>query len=173
VDYCWVLLLPVNFAQPYLSGNLKEFWRRWHMSLSSFIRDYVYVPLGGNRRGFILTQCNIFVAMVISGIWHGAGIGFILWGVIHGLGLVIANVFTRYLPNRISPLIGRGLTFIFVSFAWVFFRSNSLEHALNLLARIISPLGEWKITSLYLWGFLLFLVLSRIFNGLKTFYSQA
>ena len=161
--------LPLNFAQPYLSHNLKEFWQRWHISLSSFIRDFVYIPMGGNRRGFAWSQVNIFIAMLISGIWHGAGLGFLLWGVIHGVGLVGSNLLRRYVPLRLPAFCGHILTFLFVAFAWVFFKASSMENALRLLERLSAPLGEFNLSWVYLWTFtLLFFLLSKYANWFES-----
>lgn len=89
--------LPINFNFPYLALNLREFWTRWHISLSSWNRDNIYIPLGGSRRGFIRTQINVMLAMLLSGLWHGAGINFIIWGACHGIGIVVLNIGDRYL----------------------------------------------------------------------------
>ncbi|MBS9435309.1 MBOAT family O-acyltransferase [Photorhabdus hainanensis] len=141
--------VPENFNSPYLAENLQAFWRRWHISLSEFIRDYVYIPLGGNKKGFIRKNLNLFVAMVISGLWHGAGINFIIWGAIHGLGLIILNVKYQLFPpidkknqntsrNPVSSFLSRIITFHFVCLAWVFFRCPTLDDALVLLNQLIS-----------------------------------
>ncbi|PQQ24213.1 MBOAT family O-acyltransferase [Photorhabdus hindustanensis] len=141
--------VPKNFNSPYLAENLQAFWRRWHISLSEFIRDYVYIPLGGNKKGFIRKNLNLFVAMVISGLWHGAGINFIIWGAIHGLGLIILNVKYQLFPpidkknrnisrNPVSSFLSRIITFHFVCLAWVFFRCPTLDDALVLLNQLIS-----------------------------------
>jgi len=161
--------LPLNFAQPYLSHNLREFWQRWHISLSSFIRDFIYIPLGGNRRGFAVSQVNILIAMLISGIWHGAGLGFLIWGVIHGLGLVGSNLLRRFTPLRLPVFCGQVITFLFVGFAWVFFKASSTENALRLLERLVAPLGEFNLSWLYLWIFtLVFFLLSKYANWLES-----
>lgn len=137
--------LPVNFNAPYLALHLKEFWTRWHISLSSFIRDYVYIPLGGGRQGWGRTQVNVLLAMVISGLWHGAALTFVIWGALHGLGVIALNLKQRLWPGRVSqrPLLGyvhkqtaRLLCFNFVCLAWVFFRSDSLEKAIWMLHSI-------------------------------------
>ncbi len=141
--------VPKNFNSPYLAESLQAFWRRWHISLSEFIRDYVYIPLGGNKKGFIRKNLNLFVAMVISGLWHGAGINFIIWGAIHGLGLIILNVKYQLFPpidkknrnisrNPVSSFLSRIITFHFVCLAWVFFRCPTLDDALVLLNQLIS-----------------------------------
>ena len=126
--------LPVNFMQPYLAINLQDFWRRWHISLSTFIRDYVYIPLGGNRKGFIREQFNLLTAMVLSGLWHGASYTFILWGILHGLGAVFLNVFHRLPSIKIPTILSRIFTLLFIGLAWVFFRSSTIDDALTLIS---------------------------------------
>ena len=123
--------LPVNFNSPYRAASVKEFWGRWHITLSRFFRQCVYIPLGGSRRGTAATCRNIMVVFLLSGLWHGAGWGFLLWGALHGL----AQVAERLLKGRVSlprPLSWL-LTFVFVSLAWVFFRADSVGQALALL----------------------------------------
>jgi D-alanyl-lipoteichoic acid acyltransferase DltB (MBOAT superfamily) len=127
--------LPVNFDAPYLAPSLRDFWRRWHMSLSFFMRDYVYIPLGGSRKGFALAQFNLMATMLVSGLWHGAGHNFLIWGAIHGSGLILSGAVERFFGK---PLIGSRtfstlLTFHYVSFAWIFFRCPSFSDALDLL----------------------------------------
>jgi len=132
--------LMLNFDNPYLATSMGEFWRRWHISLSSWFRDYVYIPLGGNRRGKLATYRNLFVTMVLSGLWHGAAWTFVLWGAVHALG----NVATRELERtsfytRRVPLIGRQLlVFVFVTLAWIFFRAHSIGDAWTILTRIFT-----------------------------------
>lgn len=132
--------LPDNFNSPYLAHNLKEFWSRWHISLSSFIRDYVYIPLGGSRHGLSRTNLNVIIAMMLSGLWHGVGMTFIVWGVIHGVGLVVLNVknklFCDYAITTRTPLFARFLTFNFVSLCWIFFRSYDMDSALTMIKRL-------------------------------------
>lgn len=129
--------LPVNFDAPYAARNLREFWMRWHISLSSFIRDYVYIPLGGNRHGAWRATLNLLLAMLVSGLWHGASVNFLIWGALHGVGLVLYKLWARVLPPPRWPgasLLARLLTFHYVALAWIFFRSSSLESALDLFA---------------------------------------
>lgn len=136
--------LPVNFRQPYLARNLSDFWSRWHVSLSSFIRDYIYIPLGGNRRGFGRTQFNVLVGMLISGLWHGANWTFVVWGLLHGLGVVVANLAQRWGMPAWPRWAAQALTFVFVSLAWVFFRADSVPQALQMLQGLwLSPKGFW------------------------------
>ncbi|MCO6524546.1 MAG: MBOAT family protein [Candidatus Schmidhempelia sp.] len=133
--------LPINFNLPYLATNLRDFWQRWHISLSTWIRDYIYIPLGGNRNSFSRTQFNIFIAMLLSGLWHGAGLNFILWGIIHGVGIVILNIINSYLGCNViakhSTLLAKLLTLHYVCFAWIFFRSNSVKEAFEYLSALI------------------------------------
>lgn len=123
--------LPPNFDAPYVARNLREFWMRWHISLSTFIRDYVYIPLGGNRHGPWLAMLNMLLAMLVSGLWHGASVNFLTWGALHGLGLAVYKLYAR-LQWPLPAWLGRVLTFHYVAFAWVFFRSTSLEGALDM-----------------------------------------
>lgn len=143
-----------NFAHPYLAGSVKAFWRDWHISLSTFIRDYVYFPLGGNRKGAIWTQINVMIAMVISGLWHGAGMTFLLWGAIHGAGLVVHNLWHRWVKVRLPGLPARLLTFHFVCLAWVFFRADSISDAVTILSNIaggtLSSLSPQQCRALFL-----------------------
>lgn len=133
--------LPTNFSFPYQSLNLTEFWHRWHISLSKWFRDYLYIPLGGNRCGNIRTYLNSFVVMLIAGLWHGASGMFFLWGVLHGVGLVAHKFFLRHglsripdiLPIRIASLL---VTFTYVAFAWIFFRAPNLDTALAIINNI-------------------------------------
>jgi alginate O-acetyltransferase complex protein AlgI len=148
--------LPDNFDAPYAAHNLKEFWGRWHISLSLFIRDYVYIPLGGNRRGVWRGNLNMLLAMLISGLWHGASINFIIWGALHGIGLALYKASTYVLPQPMrwpgAGLAARLLTFHYVAFAWIFFRCASLDEAIDMLAGIggVSLDGLFSATGLLL-----------------------
>ena len=124
--------LPPNFAAPFFAHNLREFWRRWHISLSTWIRDYVYIPLGGSHAGFRRTQLNVILAMCLSGLWHGSGWCFFLWGLLHGLGLVALNLGDAFFDRRdalAETWPGRALgilcTLSFVAFAFLVFRSEN------------------------------------------------
>lgn len=133
-----------NFDHPYQAESLKEFWRDWHISLSEFIRDYLYFPLGGGRKGFARTQVNAMMAMVMSGIWHGAGLTFLVWGALHGAGLVTYNLWQKLIVQRLGWLlpgvIARLLTFHFVCIAWVFFAAASCGDAVVILSNIAHSL---------------------------------
>lgn len=132
--------LGVNFDSPYQSKNLTEFWRRWHISLSSWLRDYIYIPLGGNRKGTIRTYLNNFLTMLIGGLWHGAAWKFIFWGAMHGAGLAVHKackpVLSKIPDNWFVKTISCLITFIFVSLLWVFFRADSFESSITLIASV-------------------------------------
>ena len=143
--------LPLNFNSPYQAGSIIEFWRRWHMTLSRFLRDYVYVPLGGNRKGRIRRYVNLLVTMLLGGLWHGAGWTYVIWGALHGFYLLVNHAWHALLSQRgrdprrhrsklyrlSSPL----LTFLAVSIAWVFFRSDNVATALVILKGMIGLNG--------------------------------
>jgi alginate O-acetyltransferase complex protein AlgI len=136
--------LPVNFRQPYLARNLQDFWARWHVSLSSFIRDYIYIPLGGNRLGWYRTQLNVMAGMFISGMWHGANWTFIVWGLLHGVGVVALHVMRRLDWPQWPLPFARLATFAFVTLAWVFFRADSIDQAWSVLLGVFnSPTAWW------------------------------
>lgn len=124
--------IPVNFWSPYKSANIQEFWRRWHITLSRFLRDYIYIPLGGNRKGEVRTYWNLFLTFLIGGFWHGANWTFVLWGALHGLALVVQRLFEK-LKVKIPHLVGVAVTFLFVTIAWVFFRANQWSIAMEVL----------------------------------------
>lgn len=123
--------LPINFNSPYRSTSLIEFWRRWNMTLSSFLRDYLYIPLGGNRRGPMLRYLNLLVTMALGGLWHGAGWTFLAWGVFHGLFLAANHAWQR-VPLRLPPPQGWALTMTAVVTAWVLFRADSFGAAWSI-----------------------------------------
>ena len=130
-----------NFSFPYSAPSPSEFWHRWHISLSTWFRDYVYIPLGGNRCSRVRTYINNIITMLVAGLWHGSTWMFVLWGGIHGLGLVVHKAFKPLLgrlpDNRWSNGLSVVLTFIFVAVAWVFFRSESVASACQLLSRSV------------------------------------
>ncbi len=132
--------LGINFDSPYQSRNLTEFWRRWHISLSSWLRDYVYIPLGGNRKGTVRTYINNFLTMLIGGLWHGAAWKFIFWGAMHGVGLAVHKashpILKRIPDNFITVFISWLLTFVYVSLLWVFFRAASFEDSVLIIQNI-------------------------------------
>jgi hypothetical protein len=137
--------LIVNFNHPYLATNLKDFWRRWHISLSTWFRDYVYIPLGGNRGGKTGTYKNMFLTMVISGVWHGASWNFVVWGGLHGAGrLLTTDLENTRFYRGIPDFVKRFWVFNFVSLCWVFFRAKTLTDAWIVLegiarCRVVDP----------------------------------
>lgn len=138
------LSLPVNFLSPYKARNIIEFWRRWHITLSRFLRDYLYFPLGGNRKGPFRRYLNLIIVMLLGGLWHGASWNFVIWGGIHGLYLMI-NHGMQALSQKHSPtvfqndVINTAITFLCVTIAWVFFRAETLESALYMIHIMIFP----------------------------------
>ena len=135
--------LPDNFNFPYRSLSVTEFWRRWHISLSFWFRDYLYIPLGGNRRGTLRTYANNFLTMLVAGLWHGSSWMFVIWGALHGAGLVVHKFFSRQLGWKIpSNMAGNFcswlITYIYVSFAWSFFRAADLGRLSTMYRRIAS-----------------------------------
>jgi alginate O-acetyltransferase complex protein AlgI len=134
------LLLPENFRRPYLSTDLREFWRRWHISLSNFIRDYLYIPLGGSRAGPARTVVATMVAMGICGLWHGAGWTYVVWGLWHGAGLVVCRAWQR--RKRPMPAVaGWATTMAFVMAGWVLFRAADFQTAAAILQALIGCAG--------------------------------
>ena len=132
--------LILNFNNPYLSTGLGEFWTRWHISLSSWFRDYVYIPLGGSRGGKFATYRNLFITFLVSGIWHGAAWTFAIWGILHALGVMLTRELERspFYRERIPAIFKQAWVFAYVCFAWIFFRATSLEDALLIVRRIFS-----------------------------------
>ena len=133
--------LPINFNSPYKSTSIIDFWRRWHMTLSAFLRDYLYIPLGGNRNGKLRRHTNLLSTMLLGGLWHGAGWTFVIWGGMHGVYLIInhlwrewvAQRYLQWIPGWLSALTGGALTFIAVVAAWVVFRADDMAQATVLL----------------------------------------
>ena len=135
--------LPLNFNSPYKASNISDFWKRWHITLSRWLRDYLYIPLGGNRKGAVRMGINLMITMLIGGLWHGAATRFVLWGGMHGSALVINKIWQWIFRGvksrgRLAHVAGIILTFNFVSFAWIFFRAGSLEDAGVMLSQIFS-----------------------------------
>lgn len=175
--------LPQNFDSPYRSLNLQEFWHRWHISLSRWLRDYLYIPLGGNRRGN--RYVNLTVTMVIGGIWHGNSINFLIWGFFHGIGLVVVHAFgqlkkrlsisTKSHYNKLLSVLSWLLTFHFVTLLWVFFRAKDLDEAQNVLKAVVSAHDGTPIPSMAVLIILLGLFMQwigpacfRAFTGLQS-----
>ncbi len=136
--------LPVNFRSPYKSASIVEFWRRWHITLSHFLRDYLYIPLGGSRAGRLRANGNLMVTMLLGGLWHGAGWQFILWGGLHGAMLVLSHTWSRLVPWRIPRAPAVILTLVAVMLAWIPFRAESLATALHMYAGLLDWRWVWQ-----------------------------
>lgn len=139
--------LPPNFRTPYQSASITEFWRRWHISLSTWLRDYLYISLGGNRSGKFKTYVNLFLTMLLGGLWHGASWKFVLWGVLHGSALAFERFFGNLIKlpkNYFVKTIQILLTFHFVAFCWLFFRAKDFSTALQLISNIGDLTFDWK-----------------------------
>ena len=143
-----------NFNAPYFARNIQDFWRRWHISLSTWFRDYLYVPLGGNRTGTVKRNINLMIVFLVSGLWHGADWSFVAWGGIHGFYQVMANLLSEIkvkLTEKLKiktdclswKLLQTGITYVFVVFAWIFFRSESIADALRFIMRIFVRPTPW------------------------------
>lgn len=124
--------LPINFNSPYKATSIQDFWRRWHMTLSRFLKDYVYIPLGGNRKGETRTYINLFATFLLGGIWHGAGWTFVFWGALHGMALMIHRAWQK-LGMKLPTLFAWFVTFNFINITWVFFRAKEWDDALKVL----------------------------------------
>ena len=124
--------LPINFNSPYKALNIQDFWRRWHITLSRFLRDYIYIPLGGNRKGRLRTYVNLMATFIIGGIWHGAGWTFVFWGFLHGVALVIHRIWSE-LGFKMNKFLAWFITFNFINITWVFFRAKDWDDALKVL----------------------------------------
>jgi D-alanyl-lipoteichoic acid acyltransferase DltB (MBOAT superfamily) len=139
------IFLPLNFNSPYKAASIIDFWRRWHMTLSQFLRDYLYIPLGGNRHGRTLRYVNLMITMLLGGLWHGAAWTFVAWGALHGVYLCVNHAWNNYGPAvaprfaRLADLAAFMLTFLSVVVAWVFFRADSLSSALYVLSKMTDP----------------------------------
>jgi alginate O-acetyltransferase complex protein AlgI len=131
--------LMLNFNNPYLSTGLGEFWTRWHISLSSWFRDYVYIPLGGNRKSKLLTYRNLFITFLVSGVWHGANWNFFIWGALHAVGVIVTRELERseVYRTRVPKLLKQTLVFAYVCFAWIFFRAATTQDAMTVISRIV------------------------------------
>jgi len=158
--------LPVNFNSPYKATGIADFWKRWHISLSRWLKDYLYIPLGGNRKGKIRTNINLIITMLLGGLWHGAALRFIVWGLLHGVGLVINKIWNSIFGDRLKKgRIGRAvavfITFQFVSFCWIFFRAPDMDSVNIMLKQIIenfSPGSYMTVLPAYSSVFLLMVV---------------
>jgi alginate O-acetyltransferase complex protein AlgI len=144
--------LMLNFNNPYLSTGFGEFWSRWHISLSSWFKDYLYIPLGGNRKGTVRTYINMAMTMVISGLWHGAAWTFVIWGALHALGRIVTREFERsaFYRDRVPKIAKQLFVFAFVAFAWIFFRAPTFHDASTIVSRIFTT--GWADPACPLWA---------------------
>jgi len=181
--------LPVNFKAPLLAHNIRDFWDRWHISLSTWIRDYIYIPLGGSRSNFARTQLNLLIAMVFSGVWHGYGWNFFFWGLFHGLALVLLNCTDKlyqkvfkvsakdsrdvlYKSGLIGKVLGVFVTVNFVCFCFVFFRAKTFEEALLVFKSLFHNYinVQWSNNPLYI--LTLFLIFWIIYPFVKQGFTK-
>jgi D-alanyl-lipoteichoic acid acyltransferase DltB (MBOAT superfamily) len=130
--------LPINFNSPYKATSIQDFWRRWHITLSRFLKDYIYIPLGGNREGEFRTYANLMTTFIIGGIWHGASWLFVFWGFLHGLALVVHRVWNRF-GFKLWSWLAWFITFNFINITWIFFRAKSWDDALKVLNGMFTP----------------------------------
>lgn len=176
--------LPANFRSPYLALNLQDFWRRWHITLSSWLRDYLYIPLGGSRHGS--RTANLIITMLLGGMWHGSHLRFLIWGFMHGLGLAVVHGFqhlTRHWSEAsllfwsrlrwLTTLLSWLLTFHFVTLLWIFFRADDLPRALEIISRMLHfGLPGQGFTALAIPAILCGLVLQLIGTRIAAFFTH-
>ncbi len=139
--------LPINFRSPYRAASIIDFWRCWHITLSRFLRDYLYIPMGGGFRGKTRRYVNLLITMLLGGLWHGAGWGFVLWGGAHGLLLTVNHLGREYLPYSAPKIFNWVLTFLAVNLLWVLFRADSVEQAFSIYASLLNPaiwVADWS-----------------------------
>jgi alginate O-acetyltransferase complex protein AlgI len=168
VSYLLGFRLPENFNSPYIAASFSDFWRRWHITLSTWLRDYLYVPLGGNRKGTARTYANLLIVMLLGGLWHGAADTFVIWGAIHGAALAIERLLGLN-RGRHSLVITLGWAMIvqaMVLVAWIFFRSNGIAQAVTILTSIFT--GPYEMLSRQMMMFGLLLVTPVALSHLRT-----
>jgi len=139
--------LPINFNSPYKALSIQDFWRRWHITLSRFLRDYIYIPLGGNRLGTLRTYTNLMSTFILGGLWHGAGWTFIFWGFLHGGALVVHRLWQKF-DIKLNSLLAWFITFNFINISWVFFRAKEWDDAIKVLKAMF--FGEWVTSDIWL-----------------------
>jgi alginate O-acetyltransferase complex protein AlgI len=157
--------LPNNFARPYCAASIIEFWRRWHITLSFWLRDYLYIPLGGNRHGRAREIVNILVTMALGGLWHGANWTFVIWGMLHGIGVAGLHLLARgpaaFVLRAIPQWVAILITFHFVTLAWVFFRASTLAQAMTVLQAPFT--SSWGDASAFASSQVFYLLLAVVF----------
>ena len=149
---------PENFNYPYIAASVKDFWHRWHISLSSWFRDYVYIPLGGNRKGAACTYRNLLIVFFLTGMWHGAGIAFILWGLYHGLFLILERVWLGKKLEKLPGIVGWGYTVTAVFFGWILFRAENISLFFTYVRNMFVAHGGTILLSAYLDSKMIFLI---------------
>ena len=137
VSLMFNIKLPINFNSPYKALSIQDFWRRWHITLSRFLRDYLYIPLGGNRKGEIRTYTNLITTFLLGGFWHGAGWTFIVWGALHGIALAIHRMWQSF-GFKLNKILAWFITFNFINITWIFFRAKDFESAMKVLGGMFS-----------------------------------
>jgi D-alanyl-lipoteichoic acid acyltransferase DltB (MBOAT superfamily) len=168
---CMGIDLTINFNRPYFSKNIRSFWQRWHISLSAWFRDYVYIPLGGNKVPAGRHVFNLLFTFFLSGLWHGAGWTFIIWGLIHACYLLVYNFYSHKLKLHLPAFISVILCFVFVSFAWIFFRSKSVQQAWHIIRSCGSSYSGWQVEHISFgnfslaisFGFILIMMLTEFY----------
>lgn len=135
-----------NFRYPFAAASMTDFWRRWHISVSSWFKEYVYIPLGGNRKGKVRTYVNKWIVFICTGIWHGANLTFLVWGMLHGLCLTLEGIIPR-IKGRIAELAGRLITLLTIIITFVIFRSDTLSQGFSIIGRMFSAGGNASVTS--------------------------
>jgi len=146
--------LQINFNSPYRAANITDFWRRWHISLSSWLKDYLYIPLGGNRKGKIRTYVNLFLTMLLGGLWHGANLRFVIWGALHGLYLAVHKLWLSLFPKLEARfrILRMAITFHLVTFTWMAFRARSMESVRQMCDQMVHHFKgsfAWEIIQAY------------------------
>jgi D-alanyl-lipoteichoic acid acyltransferase DltB (MBOAT superfamily) len=131
--------LPLNFNSPYKAANITEFWRRWHISLSTWLKDYLYIPLGGNRKGKVRTYVNLFITMLIGGLWHGANLRFVIWGALHGIYLAAHKLWLQFFPKQNGKYraLRVFITFHIITFTWMVFRAKSMASVHAMFSQML------------------------------------
>jgi alginate O-acetyltransferase complex protein AlgI len=177
--------LPPNFRTPYQSASITEFWKRWHISLSSWLRDYLYIALGGNRNGNFRTYVNLFLTMLLGGLWHGANWKFVFWGILHGLALAFERFFGQFIKlpkNYFVRIIQIMLTFHFVAFCWLFFRTKDFSTAfqvVNNIGKLTLDINQWQtiimgytnVFILILIGFVWHFLPNKVIAGMRNLFN--
>ena len=158
--------LPINFNSPYKATSIQDFWRRWHITLSRFLKDYIYIPLGGNRKGEFRTYANLFTTFLLGGLWHGAGWTFIIWGAMHGFALMLHRMWQK-LGVKMPILLAWFMTFNFINIAWVFFRANSFDDALKVLKGMVGMNGVHYYHDISQWYIMIALILTLGFYNVS------